>query len=609
MSGNIDKVVKSDQNRLFSHLKRDSTFSVEEILAFARELDENYAEQKESIRRLQFNGHVGLPADEMAMALLPEELPLQPEEHLMAVKTTGNGDCLYNAMSLAMDGTESNASLLRLLVALELLLNVDYYIHHPRLTSFSNTDSHHPDTLFSLCLTTDSDQVFQDKSRSREEAIWSEARVASKSYEWSGFFHVAALSSVLCRPIFSAYPHCNTWIRDFLHCEIGPRNPTLLSSKPLFLLWSREGNLDNRAGAWFSPNHFVPLYRTVEKKQICQPEPDLEDSIQGNVGNLKSGKSSCKKGTTKKSSKPSEQSGTSNAMSKKRGRLEDFGFQRGLSEPKRPKVEEPKLYSKCTNETPTGLLLNWPNLQKQASKEKPSVMRKFNPKWKEEFPWLLFNAEENVMICDLCSANPSVAGNSDFLKGCSNFKKETVRKHAISNGHIRAREMSHSKEKSIAESQIAQSFSKINKDMQSQERKEMEAKINTAYFVAKEELPFSKFEGLLSLQRKNGVTLNNTYANKTSCAELVSFLSDGFRDDLICEVNSKNYFSLMADGSADFGGTENETVVCRLVRDGAPVNCILGHKAVAHAHAEGKFIIKTLINKVTAGTIENIPYI
>ena len=51
----------------------------------------------------------------------------------------------------------------------------------------------------------------------------------------------------------------------------------------------------------------------------------------------------------------------------------------------------------------------------------------------------------------------------------------------------------------------------------------------------------------------------------------------------------------MADGTADFGGTENETVVCRLVRDGAPVNCILGHKAVAHAHAEAKFIIKTLI--------------
>ena len=238
-----------------------------------------------------------------------------------------------------------------------------------------------------------------------------------------------------------------------------------------------------------------------------------------------------------------------------------------------------------------GLLLNSPNLQKQARKEKPQVMRKFIPKWKEELPWLSFNVEKNLMICDLCCVYPIAAGNTDFLKGCSNFKKETMRKHAISNGHIHARDRSLSKEMLIAESQIAQSFSKINNDKQSQKWKEMEAKINTAYFVAKEELPFSKFEGLLSLQRKNGVALNNTYANKMGCAELVSFLSDFFRDDLICEVNSKTYFSSMADETADFGGTEYETVVCRLVRNGVPVNCILGHKKVAHTHAEKEFII------------------
>ena len=329
----------------------------------------------------------------------------------------------------------------------------------------------------------------------------------------------------------------------------------------------------------------MPLHTTGENKQKCHPEPDQEDSIQGNTGNLKSGKTSCKEDTTKESCKPFERFGTSIAMSKKREHLEDFRFKQGLSSHKRPKVEEPTLFSRCTNETPSGVLLNSPNLQKQESKEKPSVMRKFIPKWKEEFPWLSFNAEENVMICDSCYAYPSAVCNTDFLKGCSNFKKETIRKHVISNGHICARDRSLSKEKLITESQIAQSFLKISKDMQSQERKEMEAKINTTYFVAKEELPFSKFEGLLSLQRKNGVTLNNTYANKTSCAELVSFL--------ICEVNSKNYFSLMADETADFGGTENETVVCRLVRDGVPVNCILGHKAVAHAHAEGKLVIKT----------------
>ena len=110
--------------------------------------------------------------------------------------------------------------------------------------------------------------------------------------------------------------------------------------------------------------------------------------------------------------------------------------------------------------------------------------------------------------------------------------------------------------------------------------------MNTAYFEAKEELPFSNFEGLLSLQRKNGVNINPTYANEKSCAEFISFSSAGFKDDLIQELNSKNYFSIMADGAADVGGVENETVVCRFVRDGLPVNCMMGHKAVQHCHAE-----------------------
>ena len=31
------------------------------------------------------------------------------------------------------------------------------------------------------------------------------------------------------------------------------------SVEPVFLFWSREGS-DNRPGAWYEPNHSVPLY-------------------------------------------------------------------------------------------------------------------------------------------------------------------------------------------------------------------------------------------------------------------------------------------------------------------------------------------------------------
>ena len=65
---------------------------MEDITKCARSLDDKYAEQKEFIRI-------------MAMALISEDLPLHPEDHKAAVKTTDNGDCLYNAVLLALMGS------------------------------------------------------------------------------------------------------------------------------------------------------------------------------------------------------------------------------------------------------------------------------------------------------------------------------------------------------------------------------------------------------------------------------------------------------------------------------------------------------------------------
>ena len=95
--------------------------------------NEKYAEQKELIRNLQVNRHVGLTADEITEALVCEGLPMRSVEDAVAVKTTSNGDCVYNAVSLALNGTESYTNLLRFLTTLEKLLNADYYIRYPRL--------------------------------------------------------------------------------------------------------------------------------------------------------------------------------------------------------------------------------------------------------------------------------------------------------------------------------------------------------------------------------------------------------------------------------------------------------------------------------------------
>ena len=46
-------------------------------------------------------------------------------------KTSGNGNCLYNACSIALIGDESLANCLRGLTCMELFMNSWYYADHP----------------------------------------------------------------------------------------------------------------------------------------------------------------------------------------------------------------------------------------------------------------------------------------------------------------------------------------------------------------------------------------------------------------------------------------------------------------------------------------------
>lgn len=64
-----------------------------------------------------------------------------------------------------------------------------------------------PTQFFSPCLTGSSNKIFHDSDQNRALAIWSEACTASKPKEWSEYFHVSALSTVLAQPVFSTYPN------------------------------------------------------------------------------------------------------------------------------------------------------------------------------------------------------------------------------------------------------------------------------------------------------------------------------------------------------------------------------------------------------------------
>lgn len=89
---------------------------------------------------------------------------------------------------------------------------------------------------------------------------------------------------------------------------------------------------------------------------------------------------------------------------------------------------------------------------------------------------------------------------------------------------------------------------------------------NIAYFVLKEELPFTKFPSLVRLQVKNGSDLGRiqSYVNDKVCARFAPHISAYVREKISDEVQNSDVLSVIFDGSTDCAISEVEIVYCRI---------------------------------------------
>lgn len=505
-----------------------------------------------------------LPRDDFATVLIPDDVNRPRGQRLFALKATPNGDCLFNASSILVRGNESAAMFIRLLVAGELFFNASFYADHHVFvdTIRSNTDLS-LDTLFTVALSEAGADKYSETG-SKTDAVKSEALVACTRGEWSSFMVILGLASVLSKQVYSIYPDVNFRFRSLIHRIVKPRasttNHPLGDEAQVNILWTRDGGFDNRPGVWYEPNHFVPI---ISEDEFADCSLKQENTASAGRKTKQGTLFSFMK-TTPVAKISSDDSCSTN------------GSSRSVTGKKRNAVA-----AKISVDA-----------QPDAKKSTESTKHKICHKWKEEFPWLSVREEDQALLCSVCCEAPHTAGKTQFLTGCTSTKKETMQKHAASNGHLRAQAAVLAKQKPVRETAIAQSLAKGKKEQEDRDRREVAVKITTAYFLAKEEIPFSKFQGLIYLQKKNGLELTSTYANNKTCVEMVSVLGKLFKEETTRDINKSNYISVMADGATDAGGLENETVFCRYVLDGCPVNRLIGHKAVEHANAEGRCNMK-----------------
>jgi len=193
-----------------------------------------------------------LTEDQFSSAIIPSE---EGTKGMKALKTSGDGNCLYNSASVLIQGDESANLVLRLLTAVELYLNPEYYADHPKIAdgrSLRLSD----ETIFTLLLSDGAQKEFE-KQGFRVDTVQPQAVVTCIEKKYGTLLNVMALATVLNRPLLSLYPKFDksAGICPLMSGIINPRGMEQEkdeSGSVVFrLLWTRDGNFDNRRPANF----------------------------------------------------------------------------------------------------------------------------------------------------------------------------------------------------------------------------------------------------------------------------------------------------------------------------------------------------------------------
>ena len=199
--------------------------------------------------------------DLLSRALLPSDF-----KQWLPIETSGDGSCLYNAVSLSLVGDESLSALLRMLTVSELFANAEFYANHPQIKEFASASGYTNSAIISIFLSEQKSLATYNGDCSKVvQAIQVLAQETAEPSVYSRQFHILSLASVVGKPIFAAYPDIQSaWaIKLACHGYFYPRdvfasdvNPETLKNDAIFVMWTRTNRIPLLG---WEPNHFVLL--------------------------------------------------------------------------------------------------------------------------------------------------------------------------------------------------------------------------------------------------------------------------------------------------------------------------------------------------------------
>ena len=191
--------------------------------------------------------------DTYALQFVPDDAPTG----FLPIRTTANGNCFFNAISLGLCGNESLSEELRVCTSLVILQLRDHILNDDnKMVSDLLKEQI---LLYSPFAQTDYELTKTNATKQQLALVFeNELQHTLKNYSWSGMWQLQALSTALNISIWSIYPKYNSRVRQHFQRLITPLLPYENTLDVIPILWS--GYMDANQ---FHPNHFVPLMNST----------------------------------------------------------------------------------------------------------------------------------------------------------------------------------------------------------------------------------------------------------------------------------------------------------------------------------------------------------
>ena len=178
-------------------------------------------------------------------------------------RSQANGNCLFSTFSIAMCGDNRYVDDLRILTAIELYLNSEFYSKHP---SFISLISKHSKLFSSIdrILAIPVSHNALDSNKTKGKLVQNEAINTSTSFKWAGFLCVLGFASVCSSSVQCYYKSTASILKYKLMLSqlIETRLFNSFNSEKIHLLFCNN--------TWelpvpFMHNHHVPLIICSQK--------------------------------------------------------------------------------------------------------------------------------------------------------------------------------------------------------------------------------------------------------------------------------------------------------------------------------------------------------